>query len=75
MATGDPADVDVTEAMIRLGGSFVEALGHLFRLADSDNTRRLKVAFPEYWQKYAVLAASQATRTRTPPRTFGDGHD
>jgi hypothetical protein len=56
-----PTDYEVTEAMIVYGGSFVSALGKLFRLADSDNEARLKAAFPEYWQRYAALSQKRAS--------------
>lgn len=49
-------DHEITEAMMALGGSFVSQLGRLFRLADDDNRRRLKAAFPEYWAEYAEFA-------------------
>ncbi len=50
-------DYEITEAMIRFGGSFVAQLGRLFRLADYDNQSRLRAAFPEYWREYRELAA------------------
>mgnify|MGYP001558846605 CR=1 FL=1 len=49
-------DDQITEAMIDVGGSFVRALGTLWRVADPENQRRLKAAFPEYWAKYAERA-------------------
>ena len=67
----DPSDFAVIGAMEHLGGSFVQALGQLLRLADSDNTRRLKAAFPEYWEKYRALAARQPSRTEG----TSHGHD
>jgi hypothetical protein len=42
----------VQENMIKYGGSFVEKLGHALSCADSNNTKRIKRAFPEYWNKY-----------------------
>ena len=48
-------DFAVTGTMIRYGGSFVRDLGHLFRIADDNNRRRLKAAFPEYWERYTNL--------------------
>ena len=38
--------------MERFGGGFVKSLGVALRHADSDNTWRIKQAFPEYWQQY-----------------------
>jgi len=49
-------NLDVAKAMIRYGGGFVEALGRALILADADNARRLKEAWPEYWERYAELA-------------------
>ena len=48
-------DFITTEAMIKKGGSFVRHLGKLWRLADTDNKDRLKKAFPEYWENYAIM--------------------
>lgn len=46
----------IPEAMIRMGGGFVKALGNLYRKADLENQRRLKAAFPEYWEEYGFIA-------------------
>jgi len=43
------------QAMKRWGGSFVKNLAFCFETADSDNMRRLFVAFPEYVEKYQTL--------------------
>jgi len=53
-------EYDVTEAMLKYGGSFVQQLARLIRLADADNKRRLVDAFPEYLAEYRVLAARTA---------------
>ena len=45
----------LTEFMIRYGGSFVSALGQLYRQADADNQRRIREAWPEYWAEYRDL--------------------
>jgi hypothetical protein len=45
-----------TEAMIRLGGGFVNLLGQLYRHGDPANQARLRAAFPEYFARYAKLA-------------------
>lgn len=55
-------DYDVTEAMIVYGGGFVSGLGHLFRQADPVNQRKLKAAFPEYWNTYREIAATAAQK-------------
>jgi hypothetical protein len=52
----DFTDHDVTEAMIKFGGGFVQQLGQLYRRGDSDNRKRLLAAFPEYWQTYKRIA-------------------
>lgn len=43
------------EAMMQHGGSFVKSLGHTWRRADSFNSQRLLVAFPEYAEQYVKL--------------------
>lgn len=45
----------VAESMRRRGGGFVAALGEALSRADSDNTRRIEEAFPEYWARYLEL--------------------
>jgi len=42
----------VSENMINYGGSFVSKLGEAIRAADPDNTRKIKYAFEDYWEKY-----------------------
>jgi hypothetical protein len=55
-------DYEITDAMILYGGSFVQALGRLFRLADSENQRKLKTAFPDYFIEYHQLAMTKPSR-------------
>ena len=55
--------VKIAEAMITHGGSFVRCLGEALIRADSENTRRLAKAFPEYWKKYTRIARSSPTWT------------
>jgi hypothetical protein len=62
-------DWDVTETMIRHGGSFVRQLGQLFRQADVDNQQRLKTAFPEYWKKYSEIAHVRGERLHATENT------
>ena len=50
----------VAAAMMRYGGSFVEALGKALMVADSVNTRKIKEAFPREWNEYAALAGIEA---------------
>lgn len=42
----------VQENMQKFGGSFEKALGVALTRADSNNTMRIKNAFPEYWDEY-----------------------
>ena len=42
----------VARMMIRYGGGFVHNLGRALQRADSNNTARIKEAFPEYWETY-----------------------
>lgn len=59
---GATRDWYVVEMMLEQGGSFVQALGAAFRRADPQNTARLRAAFPEYWDKYAAIAATWGKR-------------
>ena len=52
------SDHQITQAMKDCGGGFVKHLGHLYRLADEINQARIKACWPEYWQKYSVIAES-----------------
>jgi hypothetical protein len=58
-----PTDYHIVEAMIALGGSFVQHLGRAWRCADTDNQQRLKEAFPDVWEQYADLASLHPHRT------------
>lgn len=49
----------VVDKMEQCGGSFVKHLAILFRLADEENFKELKNAFPEYWERYKKLAKSE----------------
>ncbi len=53
---------EITEAMIKYGGSFVKGLGELHRKADDINKIRLKKAFPEYWAEYKEIAINDKIR-------------
>lgn len=50
------SDQDVISAMEAHGGAFAKALAAAFKLADPDNKFRLKVSFPEIWNRYAQFA-------------------
>lgn len=62
MAVND--DWSVTEAMLQMGGSFVQGLAALYRKADHTNQVKLKAAFPDYWNKYTELAAARPERRK-----------
>jgi hypothetical protein len=55
-------DHQITDAMLQYGGSFVQQLWRLFRLADDDNRVRLRAAFAEYWTEYAGIARLHTAR-------------
>ena len=57
-------DVDVVDAMQRLGGSFIKALGYAASRADLNNLRRIKAAFPDYWEQYRKLAELKPSTRR-----------
>lgn len=46
----------ISEAMKRVGGGFVKALGDALMRADPGNRARIKEAFPEYWEQYRKIA-------------------
>lgn len=50
-----PTDYDVIQCMYRYGGGFVRTLAQLFEKGDPENQRRIKAAWPEYWQQYAEM--------------------
>ena len=45
-------DYLILDAMSQYGGSFVQQLSRLARVADSVNFTKLKVAFANYWEDY-----------------------
>lgn len=57
-----PADHEVIRAMRKYGGSFVVALAHAAAQADTENLRRIKTAWPEYWMQYTAVAAMEAAK-------------
>ena len=42
----------VQKAMQKWGGSFVKNLGKALQVADLNNTRLIKEAWSDYWEKY-----------------------
>jgi len=49
-------DYKIVEAMEKYGGSFVKALSQCFYSADYINYKKLKDAFPNYWEQYKKIA-------------------
>lgn len=49
-------DYDVIDAMLLLGGNFIQHLARAYRAADAENQHRLKAAFADEWRRYADLA-------------------
>ena len=47
---------DIARAMIRYGGSFVEALGRALQHADSENEAIIQASWPKYWNQYRKFA-------------------
>jgi len=60
-------DMDVIQAMKKFGGGFVAALGEAAQRADLDNLRRIKLAFPDYWERYTELARIELARIAVAP--------
>jgi hypothetical protein len=48
--------------MLLFGGSFVQQLGHLYRVADAANREKLRTAFADYWDEYRQLATLKGGR-------------
>jgi hypothetical protein len=49
-------DFDVASTMIEYGGSFVRKLGAAALVADSENLRKIKATWPDYWSQYDRMA-------------------
>ena len=45
-------DYLILDAMSQYGGSFVQQLSRLARVADTTNFAKLKVTFANYWEEY-----------------------
>jgi hypothetical protein len=50
------AMLQVSGAMLKFGGSFVQALATAWRHADESNAAKIEAAFPEYIEKYRAMA-------------------
>ena len=57
-------DYEVINAMQRYGGGFVSQLGHAAALADSDNLRRIKETWADYWAGYTQLVKEMRKETK-----------
>jgi len=55
-------DAAVAQAMITYGGSFVQALGRAYGMADTLNRARLVLAFQDYFDEYRKIARLHAQR-------------
>ena len=51
--------IDVANAMIKYGGSFVKALGNALQFADHINTAKIERAFSDYWIQYLTLSQKE----------------
>lgn len=52
----NPSDHAVIVAMHEYGGGFVRALAAAAIRADADNLARIKMAWPELWEKYRQVS-------------------
>lgn len=57
-----PADYEILAAMRKYGGGFVIALAQAAHVADDENLRRIKSAWPEYWAQYTEFAKIEAAK-------------
>lgn len=57
-------DFYTQQAMMIYGGSFVKALGNAFGVADSNNRKKLKVAFSQYFEQYEKMGEDQNPRSK-----------
>ncbi len=56
--------LDVANAMVRYGGSFVQCLGKALFRADHINTRIIKNSFPHYWKQYKEMSKHKNTNEK-----------
>ena len=50
---------DVAEQMMRLGGSFVKALGSALSKADNENAEKIQSTWPDIYEQYRQMAVSK----------------
>lgn len=55
------------QAMMKYGGSFAKAIGQAIIVADDINYDRLRLAFPELFEKYSDLAANLKSQDDAKP--------
>jgi len=65
----DMSDITITDnqiaaAMTNLGGSFCQALGRAYQLADDVNQAKIRTAFAEEWETYRELVRLRAKAKR-----------
>ena len=49
-------DCQVIGAMLNYGGGFVRALANAAQVADSENLKKIKHTFSQYWDEYSKMA-------------------
>lgn len=59
---GEDNDYWTLQAMDGMGGEFIKQLAILYRRADSDNKRKIKEAWPEYWERYSEMGQNLKER-------------
>jgi hypothetical protein len=52
-------EYEVLDAMQPHGGSFASSLAIAWKKADHDNFKRLRLAFPDYWERYEAIAQTK----------------
>lgn len=58
----------VAEAMKAHGGSFVKCLGEALLHANPINVTKIRVTWPDYWQRYKVLGIQEIKGGKTDER-------
>ena len=58
-------DYLILDAMSTYGGSFVQQLSKLVRVADTTNFAKLKVTFANYWEEYDAFLPENDRKQRS----------
>ncbi len=58
-------DYLILDAMSTYGGSFVQQLSKLARVADTTNFAKLKVTFANYWEEYDAFLPENDRKQRS----------